>query len=195
MLRRLERARQPTDLADDRRRRSPPHWRRARVWRNAPRRPVTRVRNVATPLCASATSIIVGSPTIASAGRGVSRPKRAIEIGRPQTGRLLVVTEQNVDRALRAAPRGIRGPSPARRRRIPSCRKRRARKAGRRLSRSANGSPLQAWPSTGTTSVWPERTTPPSTCGPMVAISAALSPAALGAAGPRRQARRNRPAT
>ena len=36
-------------------------------------------------------------------------------------------------------------------------------------------------PSTGTTSVWPERTTPPSTIGPMVAISAALSPAALGA--------------
>ena len=47
-------------------------------------------------------------------------------------------------------------------------------------TRSVNGSEVQLWPATGTTSVCPERTTPPIPAGPMVATSAALSPAAFG---------------
>ena len=34
----------------------------------------------------------------------------------------------------------------------------------------------QCWPSTGTTSVWPESITPPSTLGPIVAKRLALGP-------------------
>ncbi len=47
-------------------------------------------------------------------------------------------------------------------------------------TRSRKGSPLHSWPSTGTQSVWPDRTTPPSVFGPMVARIAALSPASFG---------------
>ena len=45
---------------------------------------------------------------------------------------------------------------------------------------STHGSLDHGWPSTGTTSVWPERTTPPSTAGPMVAIRLDLVPSAFG---------------
>ena len=42
---------------------------------------------------------------------------------------------------------------------------------------SAKGSLVQAWPSTGTTSVWPESTMPPAISGPMVAKRLVFLPA------------------
>jgi hypothetical protein len=40
----------------------------------------------------------------------------------------------------------------------------------------AKGSEVQGWPSTGTTSVWPDSTTPPATAGPTLASRFDLSP-------------------
>ena len=45
---------------------------------------------------------------------------------------------------------------------------------------SVKGSVLQGCPSTGTTSVCPDSTTPPATDGPMVASKFDLVPSALG---------------
>ncbi len=44
--------------------------------------------------------------------------------------------------------------------------------------RSVNGSELQAWPSTGTVSTWPDKATPPADCGPTIAWMLAFSPVA-----------------
>ena len=41
-------------------------------------------------------------------------------------------------------------------------------------SHGANGSADQSWPSTGTTSVWPDRMMPGTSAGPMVAMRLAL---------------------
>ena len=100
---------------------------------------------------------------------------------RAEAGRLLVVTQHDVDRAFQRSPPETRGPWPARRRRNPSCRRRRDHRAGPSTSRKAKGSLDQTLALDGTTSVWPDRTTPPSTRGPIVARIAALSPEAFGA--------------
>ena len=44
--------------------------------------------------------------------------------------------------------------------------------------RRVNGSLLQAWPSTGTVSTWPDSATPPAACGPMMAWMFAFCPVA-----------------
>ncbi len=52
------------------------------------------------------------------------------------------------------------------------------RRPSRRVT--VKGSEVQGWPSTGTTSVWPDSTMPPSTIGPMVANRLVLVPSSLG---------------
>ena len=47
-------------------------------------------------------------------------------------------------------------------------------------TRSTQGSLDHGCPSTGTTSVWPDRTTPPSTAGPIIAIRFDFVPSAFG---------------
>ena len=49
----------------------------------------------------------------------------------------------------------------------------------RRASTSRKGSDVQAWPSTGTTSVWPDSTMPGTSAGPMVAQRLAFRPSSL----------------
>ena len=53
---------------------------------------------------------------------------------------------------------------------------RRPLSARTRAARRAKGSLDQSWPSTGTTSVWPESITPPGSGGPMVAIKSDFAP-------------------
>src|SRR6187551_3019007 len=48
------------------------------------------------------------------------------------------------------------------------------------LSVSVQGSVSHGWPSTGTTSLWPDRTTPSLTLGPTVANRLAFLPSSLG---------------
>ena len=47
-------------------------------------------------------------------------------------------------------------------------------------STSVNGSVSQAWPVTGTTSVWPDSAMPPTPAGPMVANRFAFCPSGVG---------------
>ena len=105
----------------------------------------------------------------------------ADEIERAFATRLFVIAQENMDRPPQAGRLEAWESSPARWRRNPSCRRSRAHRGGRRRCASVKGSLVHFCPATGTTSVWPERTIPPSTIGPIVASSAALSPAALGA--------------
>ena len=100
-------------------------------------------------------------------------------IERAEAGRLLVIAQQNMDRLFQRRAPELRDHRQADG--IEALHVGRAAPVEREPARRmANGSDVHAWPSTGTTSVWPESTTPPSRIGPMVAKIAALSPAALG---------------
>ena len=62
--------------------------------------PLTTVWIVATLLWASATSIIVGSPTTTRGRTRLVPAEPGDHVGRAEAGRLLVVAEHDVDRAL-----------------------------------------------------------------------------------------------
>ena len=130
--------------------------------------PVTSVEKVMALLWALTTFIEVGSPTMTARGFG-RLSRRWATSGRTP----LQPTSSSQDKA-----RWMGDVSPALRKCGTSARQT-ARKPfmsqvprpKRRSSRavSSKGSLVQGWPSTGTTSVWPDSTMPPAMAGPMVA--------------------------
>ncbi len=127
-------------------------------------RPVTVTRKVAMPLWPCTATMSVGSPTTTSAGRravrgGSPRSCPARPGSRSPRRRRRPGGPGGPARALAPGPARRPGPGPG----SPSCRRSRGRRAARRARVRTNGSLLQGWPSTGTTSVWPDSTTPPGT--------------------------------
>ena len=119
----------------------------------------------ASPLCATTSSMPVGSPTMHPAGRTPRATMSAISRRTP-----MQPTSSSYERAkcrglLR--PRrtnSARMPSPTAEKLFMSVTPRPYSRSSRRVA--TNGSVSHGWPSTGTTSVWPERTMPPSVALP-----------------------------
>ncbi len=122
--------------------------------------PCTLQRNRLMPLCATTTCMPVGSPTTQPSGRMPRSCRSASMYGAPAQP-----TSSSYENArwigfLRGMARnsGTSASEPAMKPFMSQLPRPYRRPS---FSTSLNGSVLQSWPSTGTTSVWPDRTMPP----------------------------------
>jgi hypothetical protein len=110
------------------------------------------------------TFIMVGSPTSTSRALG-NTTHRLDQIDYGRAAHLLVIGKGQLQRTLERARAGAR--HGVKRQCVKPFMSQAPRpKSFPSRSVSVQGSVLQAWPSTGTTSVWPDRMTPPSISGP-----------------------------
>ena len=141
--------------------------------------PRTRARKPQLPFWPVTTRISEGSPTMTASGGGIRASIASISGGAPmQPISSSRVSARRIGRRRPAA--SISGTSASAMAQKPFMSQ--VPRPCRRPARSARrkGSLVQSWPATGTTSVWPERTTPPATGGPTRARRLAFSPVSSG---------------